>query len=164
VFFDWDHTVADSECDWLGHASNVAFVDWLQSAAVAHSAAAGWPTQRYLEYGSAFMVRSHQVTYLGQAQAGDLLRVRTWVEDLASAKCLRRYEIERLTDPPKLLARAQTIWAFVDLKRGIPRRIPEEIASRFPVRSRAPFSEAKQPWTLAEWREKPEERGGDPLS
>ena len=37
------HTVLQSEIDSLGHANNVAYVEWMQLAAVAHSAAQGWP-------------------------------------------------------------------------------------------------------------------------
>ena len=41
--FEYLHTVRDDEADSLGHANNVAYVEWMQSAALAHSAAQGWP-------------------------------------------------------------------------------------------------------------------------
>lgn len=157
MHFDWSHTVTSAETDWFGHASNVAFVEWLQGAAIAHSSSVGWSQETYLAHGAAFMVRSHQITYLGQAKVGDLLVVRTWVEDVSSAQCLRRYEIEAQGEKPRCIARAQTIWAFVDLKKGIPRRIPEEILSVFPIRSQMPAGQTSTPppekyrWTLSEW-------------
>ncbi len=152
MFFDWHHTVLESETDWLGHASNVAFVDWVQKAAIAASSDVGWTPERYVAYGSAFMVHSHRITYLGQANPGDQLRVRTWVEDMNSAKSLRRYTMERLGEKPRVIARAETIWAFVDLKRGLPRRIPEEIYSCFAIRTK--LADAQPPpagFSLAEW-------------
>ncbi len=41
--FEYSHVVDPQEIDELGHANNVAYVAWLQAAAVAHSAAQGWP-------------------------------------------------------------------------------------------------------------------------
>jgi acyl-CoA thioester hydrolase len=157
VLFEWHHEVTEQETDWLGHASNVAFVDWLTNAAIAHSSAVGWTPERYVAYGAAFMVRSHRITYLAPAQAGEALRVRTWVEDVTSAKSLRRYEIERLGGERRLLARAETIWAFVDLKRGVPQRIPDDILAAFPIKTRMPDAQTnttppeKFPWRLSEW-------------
>ena len=42
----------DDEIDEHGHANNVRYVAWMQSAAVAHSSAQGWTPQRYRELGS----------------------------------------------------------------------------------------------------------------
>ena len=41
------HQVLDSEIDELQHANNAAYVNWMQAAAIAHSTAQGWPSQRY---------------------------------------------------------------------------------------------------------------------
>ncbi len=43
AIYEHPHTVGSDEIDPQGHANNVAYVQWLQSAAVAHSAAQGWP-------------------------------------------------------------------------------------------------------------------------
>ncbi len=45
--YSYSHVVEPAEIDDLGHANNVAYVAWLQAAAVAHSAAQGWPSERY---------------------------------------------------------------------------------------------------------------------
>ena len=42
--FEYRHRVAAEEIDALGHANNVAYLQWMQAAALAHSAAqAGRP-------------------------------------------------------------------------------------------------------------------------
>ena len=51
------HTVADHEIDALGHANNVAYVEWMQDAALAHSAAQGWPPEAYQSLGAGWVVR-----------------------------------------------------------------------------------------------------------
>jgi len=116
----------------LGHANNVVYVAWLQTAAVGHSAAQGWPGPRYRELGQGWVVRSHAIEYLLPAFAGDHVVVETWVSSMRKVTSLRRYRIVRGGDGA-LLATAETNWAFVDLATGKPVRIPPEIAAAFVV-------------------------------
>jgi len=128
--FEHHHTVRESSIDGLGHANNVAYVEWMQEAAVAHSAAQGWPTDRYHALGQGWVVRSHTIHYLQPALAGDRIVVRTWVATLKKVRSLRRYEILRPADET-LLARAETDWAFVDYATGQPIRIPPQVTAAF---------------------------------
>ena len=128
--YEYRHTVRDEEIDGLGHANNVAYVDWMQAAAVAHSTAHGWPGQRYQRMGSGWVVRSHKIEYLQPAFAGDSIIVRTWVATLKKATSVRRYKILRETDET-LLATAETKWAFIDYTTRQPMRIPREVAESF---------------------------------
>jgi acyl-CoA thioester hydrolase len=130
--FEYRHTVRHDEIDGLGHANNVAFVDWMQSAAVAHSTAQGWPGERYRQSGAGWVVRSHKIDYLQPAFAGDAVVVRTWVATMKKATSVRRYQILRETDDA-LLATAETKWAFVNYATGQPTRIPGEVADSFTV-------------------------------
>jgi len=130
--FEYKRIVQPDEIDGLGHANNVAYVQWMQEAAIAHSAALGWPGSRYREHGAGWVVRRHQIEYLHPAGAGDVVLVRTWVATMDRTRSLRRYQIVRQSDG-KLLARAETLWAFVDYATGPVRRIPEEIAQAYPV-------------------------------
>jgi acyl-CoA thioester hydrolase len=131
--FDYPHTVAADEIDELGHANNVAYVAWMQAAAVAHSAALGWTPERYLELGMGWVARRHEIEYLRPAFAGEELVVETRVADMKKVTSRRVYRILRRSDG-ELLARAATDWAFVNYATGRPTRIPAEIAGAFPVR------------------------------
>lgn len=126
------HPVEPAEIDDLGHANNIAYVAWLQAAAVAHSAAQGWPPERYCALGQGWVVRSHWIEYLQPAFAGDRAVVETWVATMKKVTSLRRYRIVRAGDG-QLLATAETNWAFVDLASGKPARIPPELAAAFAV-------------------------------
>ena len=126
------HVVQPAEIDELGHANNVAYIVWLQAAAVAHSAAQGWPGSRYRALGQGWVVRSHAIEYLQPAFVGDRVVVETWVATMKKVTSLRRYRILRAGDDA-LLATAETNWAFVDLSAGKPLRIPPEIAAAFVV-------------------------------
>ena len=106
--FEYRRVVGDDEIDELGHANNVAYVAWLQAAAVAHSTAQGWPGTRYRQLGQGWVVRSHTIEYLQPAFAGDPLVVRTSVATMKKVTSLRRYHILRESDE-QLLARRKPI-------------------------------------------------------
>lgn len=122
--------VAVEEIDELGHANNLAYLGWLQDAALAHSTVQGWPPEAYKQLGLGWVVRSHEITYERPALVGDALVVRTWVASFRKASSVRRYDVVRTNDG-KLLARAATNWAFVDYRSGLPTRIPPQIVASF---------------------------------
>lgn len=132
AIYEYLHTVGDDEIDALGHANNVACVEWMQSAAVAHSAVQGWPGEAYRQLGSGWVVRSHTIQYHQPASAGDQIVVRTWVATMKKVTSIRRYRIVRPADG-ELLATAETKWAFINYVTGRPARIPREIARSFRV-------------------------------
>lgn len=123
-----EHTVDSDEIDPLGHANNVSFVQWMQDAAIAHSTAQGWPMSRYRELGFAWVVRRHTIEYLLPAVERDRIIVRTWVADMQRVTSRRRYEIHA---GDRLLARAETNWAFIRTSDGRLTRIPETVAGSF---------------------------------
>ena len=131
-FFDYRHIVVEEEVDELEHAGNLAYLKWMQAAAIAHSDVAGWTTARYFERQAGWVVRSHQIEYLQSASAGDEIIVRTWIADMKRISSLRRYRVYRAGDR-KLLAEGATNWAFIDFKSRRLIRIPEEVVSAFEV-------------------------------
>jgi acyl-CoA thioester hydrolase len=124
--FEHHHTVTSGEIDEQGHANNVAFVAWMQAAAIAHTKALGWSADNYKRLRAGWVVRSHSIQYLQPAFADDRLIVRTWVAEMKKVTSLRKYQIIRQSDR-QILAKAKTNWAFVDYETGRPKRIPEEI-------------------------------------
>ena len=130
AIYEYHHQVTDDEIDGLGHASNLAFVRWMQDAALAHSAYQGWDTERYYKLGAVWVVRSHHIEYLRPAFAGDPLVVQTWVSSFKRISSVRKYKMKRLTDGQPL-AIAETNWVFVSQQQLAPRRIPPELSDAF---------------------------------
>jgi acyl-CoA thioester hydrolase len=126
-YYIYQHTVTAEEIDELDHAGNYHYIKWMQHAAVAHSSANGWSPQRYIDLGSGWVARSHEITYLKPAFDGDSLDIKTWVANLRSVTSLRCYEISRTNG--EVLAKAQTEWVFVNYARNKPVRIPVEVSS-----------------------------------
>jgi acyl-CoA thioester hydrolase len=120
--------VSEDAVDAFGHVNNQRYLTWMQEVATGHSAANGWPIERYLKGGAAWVVRSHFIEYLRPAFAGDRIEILTWAASLALREVTRRYLFRR-TD--QLLARAETKWVYVDIRSGRPKRIPEELLASF---------------------------------
>ena len=128
--FHYRHTVRRDEIDDLGHANNVSYVEWMQAAALAHSAEHGWTRDRYRNMGKGWVARSHKIEYLQPAFQDDRLVIETWVAHMKKVTSVRRYRITREHDD-LLLATAETKWAFVNYTTGQPMRIPREVIDSF---------------------------------
>lgn len=125
-------SVPEDAIDELGHVSNLKYLAWMQDIAIQHSAARGWPVERYLENGAVWVVRSHFITYLRPAFAGETITLGTWVAELKQRSSSRRYLVRRASDQ-QALVEAETVWVYVDRQSGRPRRIPDELRASFDV-------------------------------
>jgi acyl-CoA thioester hydrolase len=104
----------------------------MNEAAIAHSAENGWTAQRYIDLGASWFARKHTIEYLVPSLEGDKLVVRTGVCDWHSFKSTRTYRFVRISDN-KVIAKAETLWVFVNLSTGKPTRLPKEVADAFIV-------------------------------
>ncbi len=128
--FSHRFTVPDDVIDVNRHVNNLAYLRWMLDVAIAHSTAQGWPMERYLALGQAWVVRSHGIEYLRPALAGEELLLLTWVEDMQRRSSRRRYLFFRPADGA-VLARADTQWVFVDGATGRPVGIPDQLREAF---------------------------------
>src|SRR5208283_500354 len=119
--YQFDIQVTADVVDRNGHVNNVAYIQWLQDAAVRHAQASGC-MQATTAAGASWVVRTHFIEYLAPAFAGDILTVLTWVANFQKVRSLRKYKIIRATDQT-VVARAETDWVFVNAKTGRPMTI-----------------------------------------
>lgn len=135
--------------DFNQHVNNVQFVQWLQDVAMLHSAACGWPLARYLESGTSWVVRSHFIEYLRPALLGDELLLSTWIAGFKGETSPRHTLVWRVRDR-KMLARAETVWIFVDAKRGRALAIPADFVSAFDcIEGEQPALQTLRTWVPA---------------
>ena len=125
-------TVLPSDIDENEHANNQCYLRWMNEAAIAHSSENGWTTQRYLDLGASWFARKHTIEYLSPSFEGDKLVVRTGVADWYSFRSTRVYRIVRISDN-KVIAKAETLWVFVNLSTGKPTKLPKEVSEAFVV-------------------------------
>ena len=124
--------VPESALDVNGHVNNLAYLRWMQESAIAHSTAQGWPLERYREARAGWVVRSHYIEYLRPAFVGERLALLTWVAGLRKHSSPRKFLFWRPGDQ-QLIARAETLWVFVDSETGRPCTIPADLATAFEV-------------------------------
>lgn len=118
--------------DVNGHVNNLAYLRWMQEVAIQHSTEQGWPLERYQAAGTGWVVRSHFIEYLAPAFAGESLSILTWVAGFKRHSSPRRYLFWRSRDR-QLVARAETMWIFVNARTGRPERVPPEVEQAFEV-------------------------------
>lgn len=120
--------------DRNAHVNNVAYVQWLQDAAVAHARASGC-TALTTKLGATWVVRTHHIEYLRPVFAGESITVLTWVANFRKVRSLRKYRLVRANDQA-VVAEAETDWVLVDAATGRPRAIPQEVQQTIPVLSK----------------------------
>lgn len=120
--------VKPEDIDVLDHVNNRVYLRWVEEAALAASAANGWSTEQYLEYGASWMAREQWIEYLRPCVLGDKISVYTWVQFQSGGRCLRRYSMK---NGAKLCCVAATEWVFVDLKTRRAIDCPPEINDCF---------------------------------
>lgn len=142
--------VRQYEMDAFGHVNNAVYLHYLEQAATEHAAAAGWSGEHVRTLGGTWVARRHEIEYLRPALGNDLLQVVTWAVEFRGARAFRDYAIHRLAPasgdgrapadrflaPDELpagepLVTARTIWVWLDLVTGRPRRIPPEMHAAF---------------------------------
>ena len=127
--------VCEEDLDELSHVNNLQYLRWTLKTAGAHSKHVGWTADRYRQAGTAWIVRSHKITYKVPAQLGDEIEIRTWLKELDRVSALRKYEIVRKSDE-RLCAMAETRWVFVDLQTLKLMPIPDDVRQAFVVYER----------------------------
>ena len=126
--FSFPITAAVSDIDDLGHVSNLVYLRWVLEAATAHSAARGWDLDAYRKLGNVWVVRRHELDYLGQVTVGQSIAAETWVDSWKQASCVRKTELIR---DRQVVARCATTWAFMSFASGRPQRIPDHLLAAF---------------------------------
>ncbi len=137
--FQMTFEVRAEDIDPLGHVNNISYVRWIQDVAVAHSTAVGLDFASYGRMGGIFVVRRHEIDYLRPVLRGEAVEACTWVGSVMAAKCVRHTELRR-GEGADLVARAHTVWGFVDVKTGRPTRIPGLIKEAFGMPRGTPTS------------------------
>jgi acyl-CoA thioester hydrolase len=122
--------VQPDDLDAQGHVNNAVYVRWMDRAAFAHSCAVGYDWVAYQELGAAFVVRRHEIDYLAPAYAHDRVVVATWPGKMVRFTAERSHQIVRVADG-QTLARAHTVWVYLDSQTGRPKRMPADMIAAF---------------------------------
>ncbi len=126
--FERSIEIGQEAIDELGHVNNVETLRWVEMIGRAHLEAVGYPLERLLAAGGAFVARRHEIDYLAAVFLGEKLDVRTRVTGMGGARSIREVAIYR---GDTVVAEARTEWVFVDSASMRPKRMPAEILNAF---------------------------------
>ncbi|WP_116918975.1 acyl-CoA thioesterase [Tamilnaduibacter salinus] len=122
--FVMDITVHPSDVDRLGHANNVVYVRWLEGVSWSHIEHLGMTWEQHEATGKAMAITRTEIDYLIPAQAGDHLKLGTWLTDFDGRfRSTRCFQLVRVGDG-RTLARAVSTHACVSLRTQRPSRVP----------------------------------------
>jgi len=79
------------------------------------------------------MIHTQFVEYKNQAFLNDEIRGTTWVAGYSKVASVRKCRFERVSDG-KVVFESETQWVLMDMKKGRPFAIPQEIKDRFQVK------------------------------
>ncbi|MDG1754663.1 MAG: thioesterase family protein [Rhodothermales bacterium] len=123
----WTFDVPAQVIDLHGHVNNVAYVQWMQDAAVRHTKAVSGDIAAD-SAGVIWVARSHEIEYLRPLFEGDTLRIETWIGDVQRATSERRYTF---FCGDREVARGRTKWVCLDKVSGRPRAIPDDVIAAY---------------------------------
>ena len=123
--YQYELAVPPQAIDANGHVNNVSYVQWMQDVAIRHWRSLGG-MEIDEEMNCTWVARSHHIEYLSPAFEGEIIEIKTWIDNVRRVRSVRKYEFHRVSDN-RLLARGETDWVFVDVDSGRPKSIPEYI-------------------------------------
>lgn len=128
--YNHELTVTKDVIDENLHVNNVAYIQWMQDAAIAHSVELGLSVYGYVDSGQTWVARSHYIEYLKPAFLDDEIVVQTWVTQIKRTISHRAYAFFRKKDKV-LLATAKTLWVYIDINSSRPIAIPKELLEKY---------------------------------
>ncbi len=110
--------------DMEGHMNSAWYLNLLEEVVMDAMEHARWPIQRAQDEGFRYVAREHQIEYLRPAMLGDELRITTYLGKIEDDSAVRHCQINLASG--ELIARAESVWAFVDLETDQPIPVPHE--------------------------------------
>lgn len=158
LIHEQDFRVRFHDSDLHKMVRDASYLRYMQEAAFAASAAAGYPEERYVELRRLWLIRETVLDLHSPLRYGDSVRIKTWVDSFSKVRSRRAYELRR-AGADELVARAHTDWVLIDLDTEWPAVIPDEMIAAFspdgvvdssPTRQRFP---ATPPAPADAWRQ-----------
>ena len=113
------------ETDQMGYVYYGNYAEYLEVGRVEALRTLGFPYRRLEEEGVMLPVRELAVRYHAPARYDDLITVRTFIDELPTARIHFRYEVRSAAN--ELLTEASTTLVFVDRATMRPTRAPKDL-------------------------------------
>lgn len=118
------------DLDPNGHINNAGWLSYIENGTLEFCESLGWPADRMTAEGFGIFARKYRIEYHKPARLSDRFYLKTWVSDYRRATAVRNHEI-RHADDDSLLVRARCLYVWVNLKTGMPIKIPSHFWADF---------------------------------
>lgn len=117
IIFTTTRIVQQHDLDELHHVNNVVYLSFLQDLAINH-----WQSTApfHIIDSIRWIVKKHEIEYFNPARLGDILTLKTWIEDFKGVQSNRAYEIYK---DSTLIVKAKTLWISIDPLSQKPKRL-----------------------------------------
>lgn len=127
--FWFESKVRYSEVDCNKQMTLSSILNYFQDCSIFHSEAIGQGITQMEEQKRAWMLSSWQVEVKRYPELGEQIRIYTWAYDFKGFYGYRNFKIE--DEAGEVVAYANSIWIYIDIRTGCPCRIPQEIADAY---------------------------------
>ena len=128
--FSMQRIVEWRDIDPMQHVNNATYLAYMDDCGVQVSRAYGWSMDRMASEGFGIITRRNRIDYRQSAVLDDDLIITTWASSVLSSSATRHYAITR-ADDGALLAQANALYVWVDIKSHRPIRIPDYFLKDF---------------------------------
>lgn len=117
------------DCDKSGFARPVALLEYLVETSSIHSDSLGLGFKELIERDEGWVLSRWKVKLYTYPKARDKIKIETWTSGYKKFYAYR--EFKAYNEDGELLAKASTLWIFMDIERRRPTRISEGLYSSY---------------------------------
>ncbi len=139
VPFQFDSRVRYSEMGLDKRLTLVSLVDYFQDCSTFQSEERGWGIDTLRQQERAWMVLSWQIEILRRPVLGEKIVVSTWPYAFKAFYGYRNFALQDETGA--YLAKANSVWALIDMQTGHPARVMPELISGYELEPQLPMPE-----------------------
>lgn len=119
------------EVNFYQELTPLAFLNYLEETAIAHSEAVGYGVSRLKNMGYGWVLSHWQIHFEQYPKLGEIIKIQTWPSHFERFYGEREFLVLNAQD--KIIARASSLWIFLNLAKRRPTRIPSEISEAYRI-------------------------------
>lgn len=152
--YSFESRVRYSEADSDWNMTFPALLNYFQDCCIFQSEELQIGGAYLSEHQVAWVLLSWQVIWKAKPHMGDHVKISTWAYDFGGFYGYRNFTMEN--EAGDILAYANSVWAYMDLKSGRPTKITPEIAAAYQPEERYPMEYAPRKIALPKEAEEKE--------
>lgn len=135
--YEFESRVRYSETDSDGKMTWLALMDYFQDCSVFHSEEVNLSIEYLMEHHMAWILSSWQICLNRMPRLAENITVQTWPYGMKGFYGYRNFSMNDIDG--NRLAYANSVWVLMDLEKGRPVRVPEEMPDKYGIDKQLPM-------------------------